>query len=607
MKTIFRLLILILFLGGCAGSEVLNDENGNLEQGNLEKITDPKKRKQKAFEHFLNGSIAQNKNDFATAIQEFNKALNYDSSAGIYFALAKNYLTINKLANARKFASFAVNLDSTEIDYLDLLANVFIQARENDSAAVVLEKIIRVDPSNLNTYYKLGRIYEDEKPLKAIEVYEKLTDIIGPEWNVLIRVADLYEKLGYKEEAEQSLRDLLDIDPSNVALQKMIIDFHLRNENYGNAIAMLDEILELTPSDLDARERKAQIYIQQNNLEAAGKEYKYILEQPDVPLDVKISIGATYFNKSFTDSAALPIAKDLFQSIDADTSHWRVKLYLGAIAITERDDSTAIEQFKYVTENAKYNSDAWIQLGGLYFDNQKFEESEKIMNEAIGLFPNEFAVNLILGLALAQQGKSAEGKVYLKKATELNPNDLNALSAYGFALGQLNENEEAVKYLKMALKIDPDNVNLLGQLGLIYNNLEMMAESDSIYEKALKFDSTNALINNNYAYSLSERDLQLDRALKMIEIAMNADSLNSSYLDTYGWIFFKLGDYDKAYFYIKKAIDTDGQDNAVLLEHLGDVLFMQDKKDEALKYWNEAFELDSSNEKLKQKIETGVI
>jgi tetratricopeptide (TPR) repeat protein len=498
-------------------------------------------------------------------------------------------------------------LDSTEIDYLDLLANVFIQARENDSATVVLEKIIEIDPSDLNTYYKLGRIYEDTKPLKAIEVYEKLTGIIGPEWNVLIRVSDLYEKLGYKKEAEQSLLELLNIDPSNLALKKMIIDFHLRNENYDSAIQMLDEILELTPDDLDARERKAQIFIQQNDWEAAAEEYKYILEKPDVPLDIKINIGATYFNKSFTDSSALPIAKDLFQSIDADTSHWRVKLYLGAIAINEGDDATAIDYFKFVTENARYNPDAWIQLGGLYFDNQKYVEAEKIMNEAIGLFPNEFAVNLILGLALAQQGKSEEGKEYLKKATELNPNDLNALSAYGFALGQLNENEEAAKYIKMALKIDPNNVNLLGQLGLIYNNLEMMSESDSLYERALQLDSTNALINNNYAYSLSERGLQLERALEMIEIAMNADSSNSSYLDTYGWIFFKLEEYDKAYFYIIKAIDAGGEDNAVLLEHLGDVLFMQGKRDEALKVWREAFELDDSNETLKQKIETGII
>lgn len=602
MKTIFLLLILSFLVLNCSGSDETIDDEETLEQ-----FSDPRQRKQKAFEHFLNGSVAENSGDFSTAILEFENALNYDTSSGIYFALAKSYLAINKLSSARNYATLSVQLDSTDITYLDLLANVFIQARENDSAAVVLEKIIEIDHSNVNTYYKLARIYEDSKPLKAIEVYEKLTEIIGPEWNVLIRVADLYEKLGYKEEASESLQNLLNIDPSNIALQKMIIDFYQRNEKYDAAIKMLDDILESTPDDLDARERKAQLFIQKNDWGAAAEQYKYILEQPDVPLDVKISIGATYFNKSFTDSVALPIAKDLFQSIDADTSHWRVKLYLGAIAINERDDSTAIKHFKYVTENAKYNSDAWIQLGGLYFDNQKYEEAEKIMNEAIELFPNEFAVNLILGLSLAQQGKSAEGKEYLKTATDLNPNDLNALSAYGFALGQLNENEEAVKYLKMALRIDPNNLNILGQLGLIYNNLENWTESDSLYERALQLDSANALINNNYAYSLSERGLQLERTLKMIEIAMDADSSNSSYLDTYGWIFFKLEEYDKAYYYIKKAIDIDGENNAVLLEHLGDVLFMQGKEEDAVELWREALELDASNETLKQKIETGII
>jgi Tfp pilus assembly protein PilF len=134
----------------------------------------------------------------------------------------------------------------------------------------------------------------------------------------------------------------------------------------------------------------------------------------------------------------------------------------------------------------------------------------------------------------------------------------------------------------------------------------MMAESDSLYELALQIDPKNALINNNYAYSLSERDLGLERALEMIEIAMAADSSNSSYLDTYGWIFFKLGDYDKAYYYIKKAIDVSDA-NAVLLEHLGDVLFMQGKKEEALDFWKRALELDSSNETLLNKVSTGAI
>jgi tetratricopeptide (TPR) repeat protein len=592
--------VIALTIAGCSGTEVTKRDT-------MDKSIDPENAKKKALEHFVNGSIAESKGDYSTAIKEFNEALSYDSSAGICFALAKNYFALNKLGNALTFSKLSVRLDSTNTEYRLLLADIYIQARDTDSAAEMLEQILAADSLDVNTYYKLARIYESTKPLEAIKIYNRLLRITGLDWNVLLRVAELYEKLGYKEKAAESVEGLLQIDPSNIALQKLAIDFYSRNGYNEKALGMLDEIIEAMPDDLEAREKRAQIFISQNNWEEASKEFKYIINQPDVTLESKIAIGASYFAKSFSDSTSLPIAKEFFESIDKDTTCWQVKLYLGAIALTGGDDSLAIKNFKYVTENASWHIESWIRLGGLYFDNQRYEEAETIMKEAIELFPNDFAVNLILGLSLAQQNKTLQSKEYLKKAVELNPSDVNSLSAYGFALSQLKEYLEAAEYLKRALRVDPNNVNLLGQLGLIYNNLNMMAESDSLYEIALQIDPQNSLINNNYAYSLSERDLHLDRALEMIEIAMGADSSNSSYLDTYGWIFFKLGDYDKAYYYIRKAIDIDEEKNAVLLEHLGDVLFMQGKKEEALEYWDKALELDPSNDTLINKVSTGSI
>ncbi len=601
MKKFIALFLLTIIIAGCSGSDVTkNDES---EQTTI----DPNVLKQKALDHFVNGSIAESNGDYSSAIKEYNQALTYDTSAGICFALAKSYMSVNKLGNALKYSKLSVKLDSAKTEYNLLLADVYIQARENDSAAVVLEKILTMDSTDVNTYYKLARVYENNRPLEAIKIYDRLINIIGLDWNVLLRVAELYEKLGYKEKAAESVRGLLELDPSNVDLQKLAIDFYIRNSYYDEALGMIDDILETMPDDLEVRERRAQIFIFQNKWDEASKEFKYIIEKPDVPLESKINIGATYFAKSFSDSTALPVAKEFFELIDEDTTYWQVKLYLGAIALSEGNDSLAISNFKYVTENASWHIESWVSLGGLYFDNQRYEDAEIIMREAIELFPNEFAVNLILGLSLAQQNKTLESKEYLARAVELNPSDVNALSAYGFTLSQLQENEEAVLYLNRALLADPDNVNVLGQLGLLYNNMNMMTESDSLYEIALQIDPQNALINNNYAYSLSERDLQIDRALGMIEIAINADSSNSSYLDTYGWIFFKLGKYNEAFYYIEKAIQIDGDDNAVLLEHLGDVLYMQGKKEEAMDYWQKAFELDSSNEKLMNKVSTGAI
>ena len=600
MKNIIYITFLLLLFVACSGSHEVEEAVSNENQ---QKVFNSK---DKAMEHFLNGNVAHQEGDYQTAILEYQTALKYDTSGGIYYALARSYLASNKLSNAIQSIRLAVKNDEGEIEYRSLMADIFISAHEFDSAAVVLEKLIELDPTEVNNYYKLARIYENTKPLEAIRIYENITKLIGDDWNILIRVSELYEKLGYKEEAAKSLKDLLALDPGNVELQKLIIEFYQRTEDYNDALRMVNDILELTPDDLDAREKKAQILIQMEDWEAASAEYNYLIKQKDIPLESKISIGESFFSKALTDTSVLPIAKDIFETIDADTSDWQVKLYLGAIALTEGDDSTADKNFSFVTENARYNAQAWVRLGGLYFDSRKYDEAEKFMRQAVGIFPNDFGVNLILGLSLAQNGKVKNAAPFLLKAVQLNRNDLTALSAYAFALSQLGRDEESIEYIKLALNINPNDVNLLGQLGLCYNNINQLAESDSVYEKALLIDPDNALVNNNYAYSLSERGLQLERALNMVNIALEADSMNSSYLDTKGWIYYMLKDYDKAQNYIEKAIEVGGE-NAVMLEHLGDILFKSGQESQAVEVWRKALKLDSGNKSLIQKVETGVI
>ena len=202
--------------------------------------------------------------------------------------------------------------------------------------------------------------------------------------------------------------------------------------------------------------------------------------------------------------------------------------------------------------------------------------------------------------------KSEDAKKYLQKAVLLNPNDVNSLSVFGFTLSQLNEENEALKYINKALSIDPDNVQLLGMAGMIYDNKEMWAECDSVYQKAIEIDSTNVVVLNNFAYSLAERGIRLDEALEMVSYSLKQEPENSSYLDTIGWVYFKMGEYQKAVPYIEKAFSMDKQ-NSEVIEHLGDVKFKLEFKEEAIKLWEEALELDQNNKLLKEKIERGFI
>lgn len=599
---IIPIALLTLFFTNCSGSTSVTDEKNDVTKTELS----AEKKKQKALEYFVNGGIFESQGNYESAAGQYEKALLYDSSAGLYYTLAKNYVYLNKLSLALNYSQKALELDTTKIEYYDLLADIYNYGNKTESAITTLERAIKIDSMNIELNYKLARLYEKDKPLKAVKLYNRILYQIGPDWSVLTRIAELQERLGNNNEAIIALKKLLAIDPANIPLKKMLIEFNLRAKHYDDGILLADEILELMPDDLETREVKAKLLLGKNDWEGASKEFDYLLDQPDVNLDAKINIGANYFNKAITDSTMLPIAKSFFTKLDEDTTNWQIKMYLGAIALSEGDDSIAIENFQYVTENANWNVAAWVRLGGLYFDNRKYDEAEVVMSEAILSFPEDFYVNLILGLSLAQQSKHREAEKYLKKATILNPTDLTALSAYGFTLSQLKENDKAIFYLKQALEIEPDDVQLIGTLAMIYNGIQSYELSDSLYERALELKPDDPLINNNYSYAFATRKIQLDRALKMVQISIAADSLNSSYLDTIGWVHFMLGNYEEAKLYLEKAIEVGGE-SAVMLDHLADTESKLGNKERALELWEKAFELDPTKIEIKNKIDKGAI
>ncbi|MEO8231705.1 MAG: tetratricopeptide repeat protein, partial [Ignavibacteriota bacterium] len=519
------IILLSTFLVNCSSSSTITEQ----------KIDDKKtvltvdQKKQKALDFFINGGVFETQGNFEAAAGQYEKALKYDSSAGLYYTLAKNYVYLNKLSNALTYALDAVGMDSTKIEYLDLLADIFNYGNQKESAIKVLENAIMLDSTNIELNYKLARLYEDDKPLKAVKMYSRILSQLGPDWSVLTRIAELQERLGNNDEAINAIKKLQALDPANIPLKKMLVQFYLKAKKYDEGILLCDEIIELMPYDLEVREAKAKLLLGKDDWAGAAKEFDYLLDQPDVNLDAKINIGANYFNKAITDSTVLPIAKSFFTKLDKDTIDWQIKMYLGAIALSEGNDSVAIENFKFVTKNANWNVAAWVRLGGLYFDNKKYDEAEVVMSEAILTFQEDFYVNLILGLSLAQQSKHADAEKYLKKATILNPKDVTALSAYAFTLNQLKEDDKAIFYLNSALEIEPDDAQLIGTLAMIYNGMELFEKSDSLYERALELKPDDPLLSNNYAYSFATRNIKLERALKMVQISVTSDPLNSSY------------------------------------------------------------------------------
>jgi tetratricopeptide (TPR) repeat protein len=521
-----------------------------------------------------------------------------DPQAGIFYTLARDYLRINKIPLALENSKKAVELDPNDSEYGSLLAQIYTIGLMPDSAEAVYHKIISVDSNYNNAYYNLAKLYEENKPIRALAVYKKLLDRIGPSWEVLLNIANLNERLGNVNETIETIEELLIINPSSLELQKLLIESYLKIFENQKALKLINEALTLFPEDVNLIEFKGKALIQSGEWKSGSEEYITLIKDESIPFDSKLQIATVFFTQTLRDTSLIPVTKHLLETIEEDSSDWQINAYLGQLAGIEREDSIAAVYLKKAAHNATWNSELWVRLGGLLFDTGRYEDAAYEMEIAVKKFPDDFYINFILGLSLSQKNKHKKADQYLAKAVKLNPNDINASVAYGFTLNQLNKDDEAIIYLKRALKIDKNNIQALSILGLIYDSKQLWTESDLTYERAMLLDSTNVLIMNNFAYSLAERGKDLERALRMSQKAVDQEPENSSYLDTIGWIYYKIGEYEKAHEFIQKAIDFD-ENNATLLDHLGDVKFMQGERDNALELWQKAHNIDSTDTGIK--------
>ena len=158
-----------------------------------------------------------------------------------------------------------------------------------------------------------------------------------------------------------------------------------------------------------------------------------------------------------------------------------------------------------------------------------------------------------------------------------------------------------MNYYQKSHSIEPNSISLLHSMAILYDAIKEWEKSDNIYIDLIDNDSLDAQALNNYAYSLVERNQNLNKALIMAKKAIMLEPKNASYLDTIGWIYFKLNQIEKAKEYLESSLEIS-KDNSVVLEHLGDVLMKDNKQKEAINYYKRALALDKDNPILIKKV-----
>jgi len=135
----------------------------------------------------------------------------------------------------------------------------------------------------------------------------------------------------------------------------------------------------------------------------------------------------------------------------------------------------------------------------------------------------------------------------------------------------------------------------------LYFNTKEYAISDSIYEKIIaETEKPDPITYNNYAYSLSIRDKDIYKAFRLSLDALSITPNSPEYLDTQGYIQYKLGKYEQAIYYLEQSLQYDNTNYEVYL-HLAETYMAMDNHQYALKVIENAIELQPNNQTLLEK------
>ncbi len=521
----------------------------------------------KAVELFIDGKTFELKDNYLAAIDKYNQALKIEKAAGIYFALSKLYSNVTQHQKSLEFGLEAIKLNPENLDYKEHVSDTYIILGDYQNALKYLQEISAKRPDDINIIYNIGRMYEALKmPSEALKYYENITENYLYDETVLLRMTDIYESFNDYANTAATIEKLLVINPTDINLKYSAAAAYVKVPDYDKAIRIYEEILASTPNNRDVQTEVIKLYFRQHRNQEAFDKYSKMLNKDSVDFMTKMDVAVAFLQASSEDKEALGVSRNILQNLkEAYPNEWMPEYYLIYIDVQDRPEE-ADERFNRLLAKTDTSAELYVQTGFYYYEKNSFKKAANIFGTGAEKFPGDFRLHYLTGNSLYRLGDNKSALPYLEEAIKLNPTDLNTIST----------------------------------LGLVYDDLKMNTECKQLYEEAFKTYPDNIQLLNNYAYHLSEINENLEEAKVMSKKTIDKEPDNASYLDTYGWILFKLKDYKNAVIYIEKAIRLEK--SGTLLDHLGDVYEAMGEIVKALKTWNEALKLNPDNELIMQKV-----
>ena len=515
---------------------------------------------------FLEAIVQREKGNSDAAFDLLRHCVDIDSTRSeAYFYLAQYYGALKQKDKMLGMMKKAVDLEPDNTTYLETLANVYISQRQYAEGIEMLERLYDKSRERDEVLGMLVQLYEQQQDYdNAIRTLNRLETLEGKSERLSFAKSSLFTQKGDKKAAISEMKKLADQYPHDNNYRCLYGNTLYVNGQQKKALAIYHEILKDDPDNRNAQMAMLAHYNEQHDSAAANRLIEEIL-----------------LNK---------------QSSTED----RVTLMRQVIGESERagGDSTRVLQLFHRMLDLP-QSDADMALFCATYMNLKKMPKDSIgavLEKAIQIAPDNAAARLQL-VSYAWQNEDRDKVIALcKEARQYNPDEMAFYYYQGIAYYQNSQLDEALDAFQNGIGVitqqsDPAIVSdFYAVMGDIMHQKGMDREAYAAYDSCLQWKDDNIACLNNYAYYLSIKGEQLDKAEQMSYRTIKAEPKNATYLDTYAWILFMQKRYSEARIYIDQTLQNDSDTSAVLLEHAGDIYYHVGDTDKALVFWQQSLD-----------------
>ena len=451
-----------------------------------------------------------------------------------------------------------------------------IRKREFTSAQTILDQAGVSDLERLlHGLLKGWAHFGDGKGERAQETIDALE---GPEWYRIFKTyhsAALQEALGNKAEARRLYTALItDQNSAGTAPDTYIsaaMGLAILEAREGNRQKALDALATGT----GFAPGYAPLRALRDRIEADDAPRPFIRTAPEGAASVLYTIGSALNRSGAEDIVSLYL--NFARALDPQNAATLVML--GSLAENLHNPAKAIEIYQSVPEDSIMHRVSELQLG----------------------------------LNLADLGRLEEAKKHLTDLIDADPSDMRSYLAYGSVLSQAKLFREMADNYDLAVQkigVLPDRShwNIFYQRGIAYERLKEWEKAEPNFKRALELYPNQPQVMNYLGYSWIDMNIHLDEGMDLIREAVRLRPNDGYIVDSLGWAYYRLGDYENAVTELERAVEIRPGDPTIN-DHLGDAYWRAGRRIEARYQWERSLTMEpelTEIPKIKAKIEKGL-